>query len=211
MKKVLLAVIAMFVLILASCAASSDGGDENIALIAVGVTFVLAVILIPTLSVTRKMRFSYTRNKHLNDYDSTANKDASFEEKLKSAKLNPQKVIIFGTNRLAIDNVKKKVFVRSSKAIDGVLLGFEDIASYELIKDGKVIAAPGCVTANISASEGEDGVLCSDLWLVIKTKKPSDPEVILPFIAFSIDSEFAYNEALRKAKEAAEALSGIIA
>ncbi len=100
--------------------------------------------------------------------------------------------------------------MRSSKAIGGVLLGFEDIISYELIKDGKVIAKPGVGTTDNTAAAGEDGIFCSDLRLVIKTRKPSGPEVIIPFIAFSIDSEFAYKGAMGAAKEAAEALDRII-
>lgn len=211
MKKVILVFLVLIMLTLVSCAAASNSGEENTALLAVAVTFILAVVLIPTISMTRKMKFNYGRRKQINNYEPTANHDPSFEEELKKAKMDPQKIITFGQNRLAVDNVKKKVFVRSSKAIDGVLLGFEDIASYELIKDGKVIRRHGGRVTDSTAAAGEGGILCSDLMLVIKTRKASDPEVVLPFIAFSIDSEFAYKEALDAAKEAAEALDGILA
>lgn len=178
-------------------------------MIIAAVVFVLAVIFPVTISALRKVGLRSNQRKYINEYEPTANHDPSFEDKLKAAKLKPQHVIVFGTNRIAIDNVKKRLFIRSSKEIDGVLLNFKDIVSYEVIKDGNSVARNGSGFAG-RASAGESGIYCSDLRLVITTNKQTDPEVVLPFIAFSIDSKFAYNEALDAAKEAAQALDRII-
>lgn len=154
--------------------------------------------------------------RHINDYEPTVYHEPSFEDKLKSAKLQPQKIIIYGMNYFAYDSIKKKLLIQSTKARDGVLLDYGDIVSYELVKDGQTInrgedmegISVGAFSTSMPDQDGKP--LCSDLKLVITTNKASNTEVALQFISFPIYSDFVYKEALCAAMEAAGELKTII-
>ena len=186
--------------------------ESIIAFIVVGLVFVF----FPRIFRLHFKLKQFRSMRHINDYEPTVYHEPSFEDKLKAAKLQPQKIIIYGMNYFAYDNIKKKLLIQSTKARDGVLLDYSDIVSYELVKDGQTInrggdmegISAGAFSTSIPDQDGK--LLCSDLMLVITTNKASNPEVTLQFISFSIYSDFAYKEALCAAMEAAEELKRII-
>lgn len=168
----------------------------------------VAIGTIVNYTFLRRLREAH-RSKEL-EYEYIPPPEASFEDEIKAAKMKPQKTIIYGQNYFAYDADKRLVLLRTYKCPEGILLDYSDIISYELIKDGETITRSGAGIIDRATMAGEEGIICSDLRLVIRTNKKNSPEVVLPLISFSIASEFAYKEALGAAREAAQAMEEII-
>lgn len=172
------------------------------------------------------INYSYTRARRrreeirMHQYDYIPPENLSFEEKLKAAKMDPDKHILYGQNEFARVSEKRCIFAQSSKMPDGILVHYQDILSFELIRDGETIAGKptGSTVRNLmqantaSPYEDESGskIYCSELVLKIAIKDEYNPVIVMPFIFYPFKVESDYLRALNAAQEIAKILDEIL-
>lgn len=175
--------------------------------IAIVVAFVFAVV-ISSIFVGARYKSKISRS-HPN---TVWFKEATFEENIKKSGLKPQKTITYGQNYFAYDRVKKKILIQSPDTVDAVHVSFNEVVSYELEKDGAIIASgpEGAYFTYTDPVPDEDGVLCHDLKLTIKTKTAGTHGIAMTFIASPEKSGFVYKSALEAAEEIIKVLDGLL-
>ncbi len=139
-----------------------------------------------------------------------------FAKEEKSGKGHPDQSILFGQNLFTRDDIKRRIYVESREIPDGMLVKYQDILSYELIRDGKTIAGtPSAPAGNVQThadnpKEVEDKIYCEELQLKIAIQNKLTPIILMPFIFFPVKNEADYQHALNAAMEMVRILEGIL-
>lgn len=144
---------------------------------------------------------------HQYDYQPSA--EASFDERLKAARMKPEVEVTCGPNTFAYDREKGRLLIQTQQVPEGVLLHSRDVLSYTLLRDGHTIAersresGEGIAAANLNSD-------CERIELRIETKYKDYPRMALVLMPFRFEKAEARASAMNAARRIVEALEEVL-
>lgn len=132
----------------------------------------------------------------------------TFQDDLKAAALRPAQIVHYGKIRFAYDEAKGRVFIQTGRVPNGQALDSAEIDSFEIFRDGEIIASQAILPDPAELSEYAGGEACRNLHIVIQTRVGS--KIILPIIDSPPGYRSAYDYAAKAAHDIAVVLEGIL-